>query len=80
VQLLSIAEPQKSQITIQFTTNRSMAAGGFSLSATFNFTSILHRFGYGFYSTAIKYSRSRKNRQIKANNKSKGDFEDEKDY
>ena len=45
-----------------------------------NFTPILQRVGYGFYSTAIKYNRSRENRQIKANNKSKGDFEDEKDY
>ena len=45
-----------------------------------NFTLILHLFGYGFYSTAVKYNRSRENRQIKANNKSKGDFEDEKDY
>ena len=37
-----------------------------------SFTPILHRFGYGFYSTEIKYDRSRENQQIDAKNKSKG--------
>jgi hypothetical protein len=39
---------------------------------------ILHRFGYGFYSVAIKCNRSREKRQINANTKLKGYFQNEK--
>ena len=52
----------------------------FIASDAFIFTSILHRFGYGFYIRKIKCNCRQEKRQIKTNNKSKGDFENEKDY